>query len=82
MPDQVFLAEALQSVEDFRGHLREQGYAEGTIKHYGYGCRHLVTWLDQHDIALAAVNEDVIEQERGLQDDGNSGAKPHLHQDR
>ncbi|ODT22657.1 MAG: hypothetical protein ABS54_11155 [Hyphomicrobium sp. SCN 65-11] len=62
MPDQVFLAEALQSVEDFRGHLREQGYAEGTIKHYGYGCRHLVTWLDQHDIALAAVNEDVIEQ--------------------
>ena len=62
MSDQPYLAGALQCVDDFGRYLREQGYAEGTIKHYGHSCRHFVVWLDQHEIGLATIDEEIVER--------------------
>lgn len=62
MSDEPFAAVAARHVEYFGNHLRQHGYAEGTIKHYGHSCRHFVTWLDQHDIPLDAIDEEVIER--------------------
>jgi len=62
MSGQLLLSAALRHVDDFAQSLRVQGYAEGTIKHYGHGCRHLAVWLDQHGVELAAIDEDVIER--------------------
>ena len=62
MSDEQFTTIAARHIEDFGKHLRQQGYAEGTIKHYGHSCRHFVTWLDQHDIPLDAVDEELIER--------------------
>lgn len=62
MSDQLCLASALQCVDDFRRYLCKQGYAEGTIKHYGHSCRHFVVWLGQRQIALANIDDDVVER--------------------
>ena len=62
MSDQSFLAEALQRVVNFGEHLRKQGYAEATIKHYDHSCRHFVVWLDQHEIMLAAIDDVIVER--------------------
>lgn len=61
MSDQPLLAATLQHVVDFEESLRAQGYAEGSIKHYGHSCRHFAIWLDQHCVGLAAIDEGVVE---------------------
>jgi integrase/recombinase XerD len=54
--------DASHRVDSFANYLAGQGYAEGTIDHYRQCCRHFVVWLQQHRIALAAVDEVIVEQ--------------------
>lgn len=51
-----------QRVVQFTNYLREQNYAKGTIDHYRSCCRHFVLWLQQHRIALAAIDAAVVER--------------------
>lgn len=54
--------DALQRIDDFANYLGERGYAEGTIDRYRYCCRHFVSWLHQHRIALAATDDAIVER--------------------
>lgn len=54
------LDESLKRVNDFITYLSEQRYSPGTVKQYEYGCRHFVTWLHQHRIPLADIDETAL----------------------
>lgn len=56
------LDEGMTRIAGFTTWLTEQGYASGTVHHYGYACRHFVTWLHQHRIPLADIDGDDIER--------------------
>lgn len=54
------LDEGLQRIGDFIAYLAEQRYSPTTVRAYEYCCRHFVTWLHQHRIPLAAIDEAVL----------------------
>lgn len=46
----------------FEVSFHEQKHAKGTIDHYRYCCRHFVAWLGQHRVALAEIDEAVVDR--------------------
>lgn len=56
------LDEGLRRVGNFIAYLAEQHYSPMTMKGYEFCCRHFVTWLHQHRIPLAAIDEGVLER--------------------
>ena len=60
-----YLAELLEHIGNFETHLRGQGYAEGTIKHYRHCCHHFALWLDQRGISLSSVDHETVERFAG-----------------
>ncbi|MEK8121620.1 tyrosine-type recombinase/integrase [Methylocystis sp. IM4] len=56
------LDEGLRRVGDFIAYLAEQGRLPTTMKVYETSCRHFVTWLHQHRIPLAAIDDRVLRQ--------------------
>lgn len=61
----LYYTELLEHVGTFEAHLRGQGYAEGTIKHYDHSCRHFVLWLNQQGISLSSVDHETVERFAG-----------------
>ena len=62
IPSKFSLIEGMSRVEDYVQALAEQDYAFSTIRSQKFRCRHFITWLNQEQIPLAAIDEAVIER--------------------
>jgi integrase/recombinase XerD len=62
MSEQSDLEDALHRIDSFANYLAGQGYAEGTIDHYRHCCHHFAVWLQQHRIALEAIDDAIVGQ--------------------
>jgi integrase/recombinase XerD len=62
MSDEAYLTDLLNYAEAFQAHLRDQGYAEGTIAHYGHSSRHFAIWLADQAVRLSALDHEVVER--------------------
>ncbi|WP_084455879.1 tyrosine-type recombinase/integrase [Novosphingobium rosa] len=51
-----------ERVDAFMDHLRQQGYAEGTVLHYSHCCRHFAVWLADQRVALSSVDYEVVDR--------------------
>lgn len=49
-------------VRSYIDHLVSRGYREGTIHHLGHSARHFCYWLNQSDIAVARIDDSVIDR--------------------
>ena len=62
MSVETYQTELLNHADAFQRHLREQGYAEGTVAHYGHSSRHFAIWLADRAIRLSAVDHEIVER--------------------
>jgi len=49
-------------VQSYLDHLVSRGYQAGTIHHLGHSARHFCYWLNQSDIAVANIDDGVIDR--------------------
>ena len=57
---------ALQPVvQSYIDHLVSRGYQAGTIHHLGHSARHFCFWLNQSDVAVAHVDDGIIDRFAG-----------------
>ena len=56
------LKDAHERIDQFTNYLREKSYAKGTIYQYRHSCRHFTAWLHQRRVALAEIDDAIVER--------------------